>query len=197
MGNNSGINSAFFSRHLVEQNVPNFIFGCYILNIPFVIFSILVSGPKHTFLSKKEFREYHGWNRIEIPISKHYTNFQILDFVCEKLPTCFQTLTFCRNQSFQKPWICPWIFQGFPTPWISHPMDFGFSGRPRERPTKTKIGRQGRISRLPEGSRVFFWIVCQKKYYGDSGRFDVTGWSGNILRTEMGLGSPIFSLTES
>ena len=25
------------------------------------------------------------------------------------------------------------------------------SGRPRERPTKTKIGRQGRISRLPEG----------------------------------------------
>jgi len=25
-------------------------------------------------------------------------------------------------------------FQGFPTPWISHPMDFGFSGRPRERP---------------------------------------------------------------
>ena len=69
-------------------------------------------------------------------------------------PTCFQTLTFCRNLSFQKSWICPWIFQGFPTPWISHPMDFGFSGRPRERPTKTKIGRQGRISRLPEGSRV-------------------------------------------
>ena len=37
---------------------------------------------------------------------------------------------------------------------ISHPMDFPpheFSGRPRERPTKTKIGRQGRISRLPEG----------------------------------------------
>ena len=42
------------------------------------------------------------------------------------------------------------------TPWDPHgdPIDFGFSGRPRERPTKTKIGRQGRISRLPEGSRV-------------------------------------------
>ena len=60
-------------------------------------------------------------------------------------PTCFQTLTFCRNLSFQKSWICPWIFQGFPTPWISHPMDFGFSGRPRERPTKTKIGRRFRF----------------------------------------------------
>ena len=35
---------------------------------------------------------------------------------------------------------------------------FGFSKefpwRPRERPTKNKIGRQGRISRLPEGSLV-------------------------------------------
>ena len=67
-------------------------------------------------------------------------------------PTCFQTLTFCRNLSFQKSWICPWIFQGFPTPWISHPMDFGFSGRPRERPTKTKIGRQGQRSHFFRGS---------------------------------------------
>ena len=32
--------------------------------------------------------------------------------------------------------------------------------------------------------------------YGDSGRFDVTGWSGNILRIEMDPGSPIFCLTE-
>ena len=39
----------------------------------------------------------------------------------KKRPTCFQTLTFCRNLGFQKPWICPWIcpwiFHGFPTPW--------------------------------------------------------------------------------
>ena len=139
MGNNSGINSAFFSRQLVEQNVPNLICGCYILNIPFVIFSILASGPKRTFLSKNKFREYHGWNRIENPMSKHYANFQKLKKLCETRQTCFQTLFFCRNLSFQKPWICQWIFQGFPTPWISHPMDFGFSGRPRERPTKTTI----------------------------------------------------------
>ena len=69
-------------------------------------------------------------------------------------PTCFQTLTFWWNLGFQKSWTCFMDFQGFPTPWISHPMDFGFSGRPRERPTKTKIGRQGRISRLPKGSLV-------------------------------------------
>ena len=43
----------------------------------------------------------------------------------EKLPTCFQTLTFCRNLSFQKPCICQWMFQWFPTPWISHPWTFG------------------------------------------------------------------------
>ena len=29
-------------------------------------------------------------------------------------PTCFQTLTFCRNLSFQKSWICPWISKDFP-----------------------------------------------------------------------------------
>ena len=77
---------------------------CYFLNI--------LSNPKRNFLSKKEFRGNHGWNRIENPISKHYTNFQILDFFCEKPPTCFQTLTFRRNLGFQKPWICPWIFHG-------------------------------------------------------------------------------------
>ena len=50
----------------------------------------------------------------------------------EKRPTYFQTLTFWRNLSFQKPWICPWIFQGFSMDFPPH----GFSGRPRERPTK-------------------------------------------------------------
>ena len=158
MGNNSWINSAFFSRHLVEQNVPNLIFGCYILNIPVAISSILGLGPKKVnglaICSKNKFREYHGWNRIEKLMPKHYTNFPKLKNFCEKRPTCFQTLTFCRNSSFQNTGMCPWIFQEIPTPWISHPMDFGFSGRPRERPTKTKIGRQGRISRLPEGSLV-------------------------------------------
>ena len=33
MGNNSGMDSPFFSRHLVPQNVGNIIFVCYFLNI--------------------------------------------------------------------------------------------------------------------------------------------------------------------
>ena len=56
-----------------------------------------------------------------------------------------------RDLSFQK---LIWSHMGaHGTPWDPHgdPIDFGFSGRPRERPTKTTIGRQGRISRLPEG----------------------------------------------
>ena len=102
---------------------------CYFLNI--------ASNPKRNFLSKKEFRDYHGWNRIENPISKHYTNFQNLKKHCEKRPTCFQTLTFGRNLSFQKSWICSWISKdfpphGFPTPWI---LDFrGGRGSGRQKP---------------------------------------------------------------
>ena len=84
---------------------------CYFLNIGL--------GPKNVnglaICSKNKFREYHGWNRIENPRSKHYTNFQILLKLCEKPPTCFKTLTFCRNLGFQKSWICSWIFQEFPT----------------------------------------------------------------------------------
>ena len=87
---------------------------CYFLNI--------VSNPKRNFPSKNQFRDYHAWNRIEKLMPQHYTNFLKLLKLCEKLPTCFQTLTFCRNLSFQKPWICQWIFKGFPTPWISHPI---------------------------------------------------------------------------
>ena len=115
----------FFSRHLVPQNVGNIIFVCYFLNI--------VSNPNRRSPSKNQFRDYHAWNRIEKLMPQHCTNFLKLLKLCEARPTCFQTLTFCRNLSFQKPWICPWIFQGFS-------MDFPpplleFSGRPRERPT--------------------------------------------------------------
>ena len=87
---------------------------CYFLNI--------VSNPKRNFLSKNNFRDDHAWNRIEKLMSKHYTNFRKLEKLCEKLPTCFQILTFRRNLVFQKPWICSWISNDFP--WISHPMDF-------------------------------------------------------------------------
>ena len=150
MGNNSWIHPPFFGDIWSHETSETLFL--------FVIFSILDWGSNKnqcsSHFSKQSIPGLFIWNRIENPTSKHYTNFQILKKHCEKRPTCFQTLTFCRNLGFQKSWICSWIFQGFPTPWISHPMDFGFSGRPRERPTKTKIGRQGRISRLPKGSLV-------------------------------------------
>ena len=114
MGNNSWMDSAFFWRHLVPQNVGNIIFGCYFLNIGL--------GPKQinglAICSKNQFREYHAWNRIKKLMPQHCTHFLKLLKLYEKRSTCFQTLTFCRNMSFQKSWICPWISQGFPTPWI-------------------------------------------------------------------------------
>ena len=135
MGNNSWIHPPFFWRHLVEQNVPNLIFGCYILNIPFVIFSIFSQIQNGTSLRKKNSGSTTAGTASKIQYLNIIQIFKFSKKHCEKRPTCFQTLTFCRNLGFQKSWICPWIFQGFPTPWISHPMDFGFSGRPRERPT--------------------------------------------------------------
>ena len=73
----------FFSRHLVEQNVPNIIFVCYVLNIVFVIFSILGFGPEKVnglaICSKHKFWDYHAWNRTEKLMPKHYTNFHKLE----------------------------------------------------------------------------------------------------------------------
>ena len=111
---------------------------CYFLNI--------VSNPNRRSPSKNQFRDYHAWNRIEKLMPTHYKKILKLLKLCEKRPTCCQTLTFCRNLSFQKFWICPWIFPGFSMDFPPHE----FSGRPRERPTKI-FPRQGRISRLPEG----------------------------------------------
>ena len=81
---------------------------CYFLNI--------VSNPKRNFPSKNQFRDNHAWNRIEKLMPQHCTDFLKLLKLYEKRSTCFQTLIFCRNLGFQKPWICPWISHGFPTP---------------------------------------------------------------------------------
>ena len=145
MGNNSWTHPPFFSRHLVPPNVGNIIFVCYFLNIG----SESNRNPNLRTSPKNQFRDYHAWNRIEKLMPQHYTNFQKLLKFYGKRPTCFQTLTFCRNLSFQKSWICPWFFQGLSMDFPPH----GFSGRPRGRPTKI-FPRQGRISRLPEGSLV-------------------------------------------
>ena len=79
-------------------------------------------GPKQVnglaICSKNQFRDYFIRNRLEklVPLNWNFAPQNLKNR--KKQPTCFQTLTFCRNLRFQKSWICPWIFQGFPTPWI-------------------------------------------------------------------------------
>ena len=115
MGNNSWTHSAFVSRHLVPQNVENIIFVCYFLNIVFVIFSILsqiqIADPFEKSIPGVPRLEPHR----KVNATTLYKFLKLLKLY-EKLPTCVQTLTFCRNLGFQKPWICPWISHGFSPP---------------------------------------------------------------------------------
>ena len=141
MGNNSWIHPPFFSRHLVPHNVGNIIFGCYFLNIVFVIFSIFSQIQNGT-----SFRKINSGTTTAGTASKiQYLNIiQIkkkIKKTHKKTTNSFSNLDFLMKSGFPKILDLFMDFQGFPTPWISHPMDFGFSGRPRERPTKTKIGR--------------------------------------------------------
>ena len=136
MGNNSWMDSAFVWRHLVPQNVGNIIFGCYFLNIGL--------GPTKSQWSRHLFeKSIPGLFYSKPPRKVSATELELRpkNLKNRKInrPTCFQTLTFCRNLSFQKILDLSMDF-----PRISHPMDFpphGFPGRPRERPTKNKIGR--------------------------------------------------------
>ena len=148
MGNDSWMDSAFFLRHLVPQNIGNLIFGCYFLNIGI--------GPKKinglAICSKNQFRDYFIRNRLEklVPLNWNFAPRNLKNR--KKRPTCFQTLTFCRNLSFQKSWICPWISKdfpphGFPTPWI---LDFrGGRGSGRQ---KTRLDAD------------FFWAPSLREY---------------------------------
>ena len=117
VGNNSGTHPPFFSRHLVPQNLRNINF--------LLIFSILDGGPRkvNDLLTSpsNQFRDYFIWNRIE-KLMPQLWNFspQTLKTFKKNWPTCFQTLTFCRNLGFQKPWICPWIFHGGVHPRSEH-----------------------------------------------------------------------------
>ena len=141
--------SPFFSRHLVEQNIPNLIFGCYFLNIVFVIFSILRQIQNGTSFRKKNSGTTTAGTASKIQYLNIIQIFKISKKTT-KTTNSFSNLDLLVKSEFPKTLDLSMDF-----PRISHPMDFpphGFSGRPRERPTKNKIGRQGRISRLPEGS---------------------------------------------
>ena len=110
MGNNYLMNSAFFSLHLVEQNVGNMIFVCYFLNIGLGPTKSQCSRhfseksiPGTTTPGTASKSECHNFGTFRLELLKLYNKRQI----------CVQTLTFCQNLGFQKPWISRWIFQGF------------------------------------------------------------------------------------
>ena len=107
-----------FFRDIWSRKTSETLFVFVIFSISCLLFFNIVSNPNRRFPSKNQFRDYHAWNRIEKSMPQHYTNFLKLLKLYETRSTCFQTLTFCRNLSFEKPWICQWIFHGFPTPWI-------------------------------------------------------------------------------
>ena len=79
-----------------------------------VIFSILDLGRKNSMVSPSVRKNNSGTTTPGTASKRlmptHYTKLQKLLKLCDKLPTYFQTLTFCRNLGFQKPWIRPWIF---------------------------------------------------------------------------------------
>ena len=133
MRNNSWTHPLFFSRHLVPHNVGNIIVGCYFFNIA----SNPKPNPKRNFPSKNQFRDYHAWNRLEKLVPLNCKKIQKSQTNSKKTTNSFSNLDFLVKSGFPKILVLLMDFQGFPTPWISHPMDFGFSGRPRERPTKT------------------------------------------------------------
>ena len=110
-----------FSRHLVEQNVPNLIFGCYFINIAFVIFSILSQIQIAIFPRKM----IPGLPRLEphrkvnaTTLYKFSQTFKTL----RKTANLFSNLDFLPKPEFPKTLDLsmdfPWIFHGFPTPWI-------------------------------------------------------------------------------
>ena len=144
VGNGVGLRSPKSSAHLALQNLK-------IITL-FVRFSILNSGGSSPHFSNQSVL---GLFYSKPPRTVSATELELRTTKLKKpknKPTnLFSNLDFLSKSEFPKILDLFMDFQGFPTPWISHPMDFGFSGRPRERPTKTKIGRQGRISRLPGG----------------------------------------------
>ena len=135
MGNNSWTHPPFFSRHLVPQNVGNIIFVCYFLNIGLGSkqINVLSTSPRN------QFRDYHTWHRIE-KLMPQLWNF--LPHTLKTLQTTanlFSNLDFLPKSEFPKTLDFPWIFQRFPMDFPPH----GFSGRPRERPTKNVGGCGG------------------------------------------------------
>ena len=118
VGNNSWMNSVFFWRHLVPHNVGNIIFGCYILNNAFVIFSILRQIQNGTSFRKKNSGTTTAGTASKIQYLNIIQIFKISKNIVK------------NDQLVFKPWLFgpiwvsknPGFVHGFPR--ISHPMDF-------------------------------------------------------------------------
>ena len=110
MGNNFWMDSAFF-RDIWSNKTSDTLF-------PFVIFSILDLGRKNQW-SRHLFKKSNPglfYSKPPRKVSATELEFRPQNLKSRKInrPTCFQTLTFCRNMSFQKSWICLWISKDFP-----------------------------------------------------------------------------------
>ena len=137
VGNNSWMDSAFFSRHLVPHNVGNIIFGCYFLNIAFVIFSILRQIQNGTSFRKKNSgstapgtaSKIQYLNIIHIfKISKNIVKNDQLVFK----PWLLAEIWVSKNPGFAHGFSKNFPPHGFPTPWI---LDFrGGRGSGRQKP---------------------------------------------------------------
>ena len=119
MGNNSWMDSVFFSRHLVPQNVGNIIFVCYFLNIG--LGTTKSQCSRH--FSKKSIP---GLPRLEPhrKVMPQLWNVSPQTFkTLQKTANLFSNLDFLQKSGFPKTLDSSMDFPpGFPTPWISHPM---------------------------------------------------------------------------
>ena len=133
MGNNSWMNPVFFRdiwSHKTSETLCCLLFSqycvCYFLNI--------VSNPNLPTSPKNQFRDYHAWNRVEKLMQQHCIFSQTFKTL-RKTVNLFSNLDFLQKSEFPKTLDLSMDFQGFSMDFPPH----GFSGRPRERPTKNKI----------------------------------------------------------
>ena len=112
------VGSPFFFRDIWSHKTSDAFFLFVIFSILCLLFSQYCLKSKSPLPFEKSIPGLpHLEPHRKVNATTLYSFLKLLKLY-EKLPICFQTLTFCRNLSFQKPWICPWIFHGFPTPWI-------------------------------------------------------------------------------
>ena len=119
--------------------------------------------------------------------------------LCEKRPTCFQTLTFRRNQVFQNTGICSWIFQefpthGFPTPWILDFRGGRASGRQKPREDWTPCCGKTEVYRKMLREFMFPGLHFLSHRIVESLKCMIFDILGKSLHRQMILGPPDGSL---